>query len=111
MPGHLFLNHRPNCDSPCSAGFAKAQPFQSVPRLRPTGQRGRPRIVGEKGINLALLAVSLPPLAAQRRIVAKVDQLMALCEKLEAKPTQAETSREKLLNVMSAGLSGVSVAP
>jgi len=43
------------------------------------------------------LNVPLPPLAEQRRIVAKVDQLMALCDALEAKLSQARQQSEKLM--------------
>jgi len=42
----------------------------------------------------------LPPLEEQNRIVAKVDQLMALCDILEAKLTQGEQTSEKLLNAV-----------
>jgi restriction endonuclease S subunit len=39
----------------------------------------------------------LPPLEEQKRIVAKVDRLMALCEQLEAKLKQTQATGEKLV--------------
>ena len=41
--------------------------------------------------------LGLPPLAEQYRIVAKVDELMALCDRLEAQLTTAQTESRRLL--------------
>jgi type I restriction enzyme, S subunit len=41
--------------------------------------------------------VPLPPLAEQHRIVAKVDELMALCDQLEASLATAQTEASRLL--------------
>ena len=42
------------------------------------------------------VALPLPPLAEQRRIVAKVDQLMRQCDALEAGLARAEGQRRAL---------------
>ena len=51
---------------------------------------------------LVSLPVPLPPLAEQHRIVAKVDELMALCDQLEASLTNATSTRSRLLNALLA---------
>ena len=42
----------------------------------------------------------LPPLAEQHRIVAKVDELMALCDRLEAQQADAESAHARLLQAL-----------
>ena len=44
--------------------------------------------------------IGVPPLAEQHRIVAKVDTLMTLCDRLEAALTTADTTRQRLLEAL-----------
>ncbi len=46
---------------------------------------------------LVNLPIPIPPAAEQQRIVAKVDELMALCDELEASLTAAQTESSRLL--------------
>jgi type I restriction enzyme S subunit len=46
--------------------------------------------------------IPVPPLAEQRRIVAKVDELMALCDRLEASLTTGDDTRRRLLDALLA---------
>jgi type I restriction enzyme S subunit len=46
--------------------------------------------------------IPLPPLAEQHRIVAKVDELMALCDRLEASLTATAATRRRLLDALLA---------
>jgi type I restriction enzyme S subunit len=58
---------------------------------------------GKPGLNLdniRSLRITLPPLAEQDRIVAKVDELMALCDRLEAQLTTAHTDSRRFLEAV-----------
>ncbi|WP_081320079.1 restriction endonuclease subunit S [Pseudomonas rhizoryzae] len=46
------------------------------------------------------LPLALPPLAEQHRIVAKVDELMALCDRLEARQTDADSAHAQLVQAL-----------
>ncbi|PHR11553.1 MAG: restriction endonuclease subunit S [Sphingopyxis sp.] len=52
------------------------------------------------GEKLAKYPVPLPPLAEQHRIVAKVDQLIALCDQLKTRLTQARQLNEQLASTL-----------
>lgn len=59
----------------------------------------------QKNINLEILRqvlIPLPPLAEQDRIVAKVDELMALCDQLEASLAATAVARSRLLDALLA---------
>ena len=61
---------------------------QIVPHIKK--QTGQANVSGS---TLSDMLIPLPPLAEQHRIVAKVDELMALCDRLEANLTNADTAR------------------
>lgn len=55
---------------------------------------------GIKAAKLKRLPLAVPPLAEQHRIVAKVDELMAVCDQLEAQLASAQTERSRLLEAL-----------
>ncbi len=55
-------------------------------------------------------SIPIPPLDEQRRIVAKVDRLMALVDEWEARLTATRTTATKLLDALVAGLTEASTA-
>lgn len=64
---------------------------------------GETKGVALQGVNVGdfrRMPIPLPPLAEQHRIVAKVDALMALCDRLEAALTTADTTRARLLEAL-----------
>jgi type I restriction enzyme S subunit len=55
--------------------------------------------------SLAMVLVAVPPLAEQQRIVAKVHELMALCDRLETAQRERESRRYRLVSASLARLS------
>ncbi len=65
-----------------------------------------PNVKGVK--DLKAMPIPVPPLAEQRRIVAKVDQLMALVDALEQQLTASRATAANLLSALVAELTAVS---
>jgi type I restriction enzyme S subunit len=62
---------------------------------------------GIKAAKLKRVPVVLPPLAEQNRIVAKVGELMVLCDQLDTQITAAHTEASRLLeSVLHGALNG-----
>ncbi len=70
-----------------------AEPFQSILDQTATGLTAK----GIKAAKLKCLPVAVPPLAEQHRIVSKVDELMALCDRLEAMQAERESRRDRVV--------------
>ena len=73
--------------------FLKCSHFIEAGISKMTGTAGQKRVPTEY---FASSSFPLPPLAEQHRIVAKVDELMALCERLEAARAEREATRDRL---------------
>ncbi len=82
--------------------FLKSSYFIETGILRMTGTAGQKRVPTEY---FASSPFPLPPLAEQRRIVAKVDELMALCDRLEETRAAREDTRDRLTKASYARLS------
>ncbi|MBD8789874.1 restriction endonuclease subunit S [Pseudomonas syringae] len=65
---------------------------------------------GIKASRLKEIPVPIPPLAEQHRIVAKVDELMALCDRLEAQQADAESAHIQLVQALLGSLTQVTDA-
>lgn len=74
----------------------RAEPFQFILDKTATGLTAK----GIKGAKLRRLPVAVPPLAEQLRIVAKVDELMGLCDRLEEQLTSAQSEAGRLLEAV-----------
>ncbi|WP_417474797.1 restriction endonuclease subunit S [Luteimonas mephitis] len=74
--------------------YVKSPQFLRVGETRMTGTAGQKRL--PKNF-VETNPFPVPPLAEQHRIVAKVDELMALCDRLEAQQADAESAHAQLV--------------
>ena len=88
--------------------FLKCPNFIETGIPRMTGTAGQKRVPTEY---FAYSPFPLPPLAEQHRIVAKVDELMALCDRLEAARAEREETRNRMATVSLARLNAPAPDP
>ncbi len=89
-----------NFDSGYLKNVLKSPSFVNYVNARSYGMK-MPRLGTEDGRKAVF---PLPPLAEQHRIVAKVDELMALCDQLEAQHNNADYAHEQLVSHLLSSL-------
>ena len=55
---------------------------------------------GIRSSRLKLIPIPLPPLAEQKRIVSKVDELISLCDRLEEQINESKDNADKLMQAV-----------
>ena len=99
-----------NIDAYHNEAIISIQPFSGINRdylfkILPTrAQAGNTKnaLMGNtlNATSLSLLLIPIPPTAEQNRIVAKVDELMALCDKLEQKQADSNAAHQTLVETL-----------
>jgi len=77
-------------------------PVQWIIKQQATGMTAK----GIKAARLKDVCIPIPPIQEQDRIVAKVDQLMGLCDELEASLSQSQADGERLMSAVVEEISG-----
>lgn len=81
--------------------YLKSPQFLLVGETKMTGTAGQKRLPKDF---VETNPFPLPPLAEQHRIVAKVDELMALCDRLEARQADADSAHAQLVQALLGSL-------
>ncbi|PPU12905.1 restriction endonuclease subunit S [Xanthomonas arboricola] len=86
-------------------GVSKDYLFRFLPSIALGGQQ-KNALMGNtlNSESMAQLLVPIPPFPEQHRIVAKVDELMALCDRLEARQADADSAHTQLVQALLDGL-------
>ena len=108
--GQYWVNNHAHVLDGVSEGFLKyLELFINAIDLKPyvTGT-AQPKMNQAK---MNSIPVAVPPLAEQHRIVAKVDELMALCDRLEEARKSREELRDKLTAASLARLTAPDTTP
>ncbi|SDT86516.1 type I restriction enzyme, S subunit [Pseudomonas pohangensis] len=87
--------------------YLKSPQFLTVGETKMTGTAGQKRLPKDF---VEANPFPLPPLAEQHRIVAKVDELMALCDRLEVQQTDAASAHAQLVQALLGSLTQASDA-
>lgn len=87
--------------------YLKSPQFLFVGETKMTGTAGQKRLPKDF---VETNPFPLPPLAEQHRIVAKVDELMALCDRLETQQTDSENAHTQLVRTLLDSLTQTSTA-
>ncbi|WP_317847423.1 restriction endonuclease subunit S [Pseudomonas sp. HTZ2] len=87
--------------------YLKSPKFLLVGETKMTGTAGQKRLPKDF---VETNPFPLPPLPEQHRIVAKVDELMALCDRLEARQGDAESAHAQLVQTLLSSLTQASDA-
>lgn len=93
------------------SGVSREYLFRFLPSIALGGQQ-KNALMGNtlNSESMAKLLIPIPPLVEQHRIVAKVDELMALCDRLEAQQADAESAHAQLVQALLDSLTQASDA-
>ncbi|MDD1536676.1 MULTISPECIES: restriction endonuclease subunit S [unclassified Bradyrhizobium] len=90
---HVTVVRCLECDPEYIRTWLRSDHVYALIEDRAAGSTNQVELTAQMAINQV---VPLPPLAEQHRIVAKVDELMALCDRLEAARQAREAARDRL---------------